>query len=358
MKKIVLVAVLVIVFLCTFLLVFFTGNDKNEGVNPGETTATGENNESDKLYDYDLGEYVVLSDFPKVSYDNAKVEELVTNTVNQVATSFAEKKEVTDRAVKNGDIVNIDYVGTLDGVAFEGGTDQGYDLTIGSGNFIPGFEEGLIGHNIGEEVKLDLKFPDSYHVEDLKGKAVVFTVKINKINETIVPELTDAMIASLKRDDYKTLDEFKVFIKNLATKEVIWETYVKSCEIKKYPEKEVDSYINNVISNYTIQAQYYNMTLDNLLSAMGFASLDKFKEYVEADVKNTVAMEMVVYQTVREKKIEVSDEEYKVYALELAKENNIASVEEMEKQVEKDYIMTGIYQKKIIDMLYKASKTE
>ena len=358
MKKIVLVAVLVVVFLCTFLLVFFTGNDKNDVANPGETTANGENNDSKKIYDYDLGEYVVLSDFPKVSFDNAKVEELVTNTVKQVATNFAEKKEVTDRAVKNGDIVNIDYVGTKDGVAFEGGTDQGYDLTIGSGNFIPGFEEGLIGHNIGEEVILDLKFPDSYHVEDLKGKAVVFTVKINKITETIVPELTDDMIASLKQDDYKTLDEFKVFIKNLATKEVIWETYVKSCEIKKYPEKEVDSYINNVISNYTIQAQYYNMTLDNLLSAMGFASLDKFKEYVEADVKSTVATEMVVYQTVREKKIEVSDDEYKVFALELAKENNIASVEEMEKQVEKDYIMTGIYQKKIIDMLYKASKTE
>lgn len=358
MKKIVLVAVFVVVFLCTFLLVFFTGNNKNDGVAPGETTANGENNDSKKIYDYDLGEYVVLSDFPKVSFDNAKVEELVTNTVKQVATNFAEKKEVTDRAVKNGDIVNIDYVGTKDGVAFEGGTAQGYDLTIGSGNFIPGFEEGLIGHNIGEEVILDLKFPDSYHVEDLKGKAVVFTVKINKITETIVPELTDDMIASLKQDDYKTLDEFKVFIKNLATKEVIWETYVKSCEIKKYPEKEVDSYINNVISNYTIQAQYYNMTLDNLLSAMGFASLDKFKEYVEADVKSTVATEMVVYQTVSEKKIEVSDDEYKVFALELAKENNIASVEEMEKQVEKDYIMTGIYQKKIIDMLYKANKTE
>lgn len=356
MKKIIMVTVLAVVFLCTFLLIFFTGNDKNDGRIPNGTTANGESN--GKLYDYDLGEYIVLGEFPKVIYDNEKVDELVASTVNQVASNFADKKEVTDRAVKSGDTVNIDYLGKMNGVAFEGGEAKGFDLVIGSNNFIPGFEDGLIGHNIGEEVVLDLKFPDSYHVADLKGKAVVFTVKINKITETIVPELTDAMIDSLKRDEYKTVAEFKSFITDLATKEVIWETYVRSCEIKKYPEKEVDGYVNNVISNYTVQAQYYNMTLENLLSAMGFSSIDGFKEYVETDVKNTVATEMVIYQTVREKKIEVSDDEYKIYALELAKENSIASVEEFEKQVEKDYIMTGVYQKKIINMLYGASKTE
>ncbi len=358
MKKILLVAVLSIVFLCTFLLVFFTGNDKNEGSIPNETTSNGENSENKKMYDYDLGEYVVLGDFPEVTYDSVKVNELVASAVNQVASNFAEKKEVTARAVKNGDTVNIDYVGTMDGVAFEGGTDEGYDLIIGSGNFIPGFEEGLIGHNIGEEVVLDLKFPDSYHVADLKGKAVVFTVKINKITETIIPELKDVMVEALNQEDYKTVAEFKAFVTNLATKEVIWETYVKSCEIKKYPQKEVDGYINNIISNYTLQAQYYNTTLDNLLSAMGFQSLDKFKEYIETDVKNTVATEMVIYQTVREKKIEISDDEYKTFALEIAKENSITSVEELEKQVEKDYIMTGIYQKKLISMLYEASRCE
>ncbi len=356
MKKTVLVAVLVIVFLCTFLLIFFTGNDKNDVVSPDETTANGENNENKKLYDYDLGEYIVLGNFPKVTYDNAKVDELVASTVNQVASNFADKKDVTDRAVRDGDTVNIDYIGTIDGVAFEGGTDKGYDLVIGSKNFITGFEEGLIGHNIGEEVKLDLKFQDDYHVADLKGKAVVFTVKINKITETIVPELTDAMVASLKQDGYKTVEEFKTFITNLATKEVIWETYVKSCEIKKHPEKEVDDYINNVISNYSLQAQYYNTTLETLLSAMGFSSVEQFKEYIEADVRNTVATEMVIYQTVREKKIEVSDDEYKTFALELARENNISSVEELEEQAEKDYIMTEVYQKKIISMLYEASK--
>ena len=356
MKKIILVSVLAVVFLCTFLLIFFTGNDNGNGGTSDETTVNGENNE--KMYDYDLGEYVVLGEFPKVTYDNASVDELVADSVNQIASNFAETKEITDRAVKDGDTVNIDYVGTMDGVAFDGGTDQGYDLVIGSGNFIPGFEDGLIGHTLGEEVVLDLTFPDSYHVADLKGKAVVFTVKINKITESIVPELTDAMVESLEQDDYKTVAEFNAFITDLATKEVIWETYVKSCEIKKYPEKEVDGYINNVISNYTVQAQYYNMTLESLLSIMGFSGLDQFKEYVEKDVKNTVATEMVIYQTVREKKIEVSDEEYSTYALELAEENGIASVEELENQVDEEYIIVSVYQKKLINMLYEASKTE
>ena len=358
MKKIILIAVLAVVFLCTFLLIFFTGNDKNEDGIPNETTVNDENKENVKMYDYDLTEYVTLGAFPKVTCDSAKVDELVASAVKQIASNFAEKKEVTDRAVVNGDIVNIDYAGTMDGVAFDGGTDQGYDLTIGSGNFIPGFEDGLIGHNVGEEVVLNLTFPNSYHVEDLKGKAVVFTVKINKITESIVPELTDTMVASLQRSEYKTVNEFKSFMTTLATREVMWETYVKSCEIKKYPEKEVEGYINNVIESYTTQAQYYNMTLDNLISAIGFSSLDKFREYVEADVKNTVSTEMVVYQTIREKKIEISDEEYKTFALELAKENSIASVEELEKQVEKSYIMMVVYQKKIVNMIYEASKTE
>ncbi|MBR5322134.1 MAG: FKBP-type peptidyl-prolyl cis-trans isomerase [Clostridia bacterium] len=358
MKKILLVAALAVVFLCTFFLIFFTGNDKNIGVTPNETTENGEDKNNEKVYDYDLNEYVTIGAFPKVAYDTAKVDELVSDTINQVASNFAEKKEITDRAVKSGDTVNIDYVGTMDGVAFDGGTDQGYDLVIGSGNFIPGFEDGLIGHSVGEEVVLDIKFPDSYHVADLKGKPVVFTVKINKITETVVPELTDVMVASLQQSNYKTVEEFNLFITNLATREVIWETYVKSCEIKKYPDKEVNRYISNVISNYTIQAQYYSMTLDTLLSAMGFSGLDDFKAYIEGDVKDTVATEMVIYQTVREKKIEISDDEYKTYALEIAKENGISSIEELEKQVDKNYITTGVYQKKIINMLFDASESE
>ena len=177
-------------------------------------------------------------------------------------------------------------------------------------------------------------------------------MKINKITEVTVPELTDSMVESLKRDEYKTVAGLESFLKDLARREVLWEAYVKSCEIKKYPQKEVDTYMNNVISNYTLQAQYYGTTLENLLSAMGFSSLEQFKTYVETDVKNTVATELVIYQTVREKNFEITDDEYKIYALEVATENNIASVAELEKQVAEEYIMTSVYQKKLVDMLY------
>ena len=353
MKKILLEVLFAVVFLCTFLLIFFTGNDKAQFPNEtGDETTAEESDEKAPVYDYDLKEYVTLGSFDSVFVDEERINELVDSAVNSIASNFSEKKEVTDRPIKKGDIANIDYVGKMDGVAFEGGTDTGFDLEIGSGSFIPGFEDGLIGHSVGEEVILQLKFPDNYHAEEMKGKETEFTVKINKITEVTVPELTDSMVESLKRDEYKTVAGLEAFLKDLARREVLWEAYVKSCEIKKYPQKEVDTYMNNVISNYTLQAQYYGTTLENLLSAMGFSSLEQFKTHVEADVKNTVATELVIYQTVREKKIEITDDEYKIYALEVATENNIASVAELEKQVAEEYIMTSVYQKKLVDMLY------
>lgn len=349
MKKILLVAICVVVFISAFLLIFLTGNDKQPEVNGGDETS----NENAKPFDYDLEEYITLGSFPSVSIEQSKVDELIKSVKDSIAKQHAENKEVTDRAVQNGDTVNIDYVGTMDGVAFEGGTDTGADLVIGSGSFIPGFEDGLIGKKLGEEVVLDLTFPENYY-EDLAGKSVVFTVKINKITESVIPELTDAMIADLKSADYKTVEEFDSFINVLAKKNVIWQTYVESCKVIKHPEKEVNNIYNNIISNYESQAKYYGTTLDYLVSAMGYPSLAKFKELMMEEAKGSVEAEMVIYQTVRKYNITVSDEEYKTYALEFAETNGLTSVEEMEKQMDKEYIMLNVYQLKMIDMAYNA----
>lgn len=348
MKKLITVLAFFVLFVCAFLFIIFGGKKDDLG-----NTDTQKENIP---YNYDLSEYVTLGEYPNIKVDPARVDELVATAVDALAQNFAEQKEVIDRPIKNGDTANIDYVGTLDGVAFNGGTAQGTDLVIGSGNFIDGFEDGLIGHSVGEEVKLDLTFPESYHSAELAGKSVVFTVKINKITESIVPELNDTMILALKRDEYKTVEEFNAFIRKMATENVIWESYVASCEVKKYPEKEVAEYTEKIVSNYSAQASYYNTTLETLISSMGFSSVDQFKEYAEDSAKGTVKAEMIMYHTARTQNITVSDEEYKTMGLEIAKENEYESVEKMEEALGKEYILLSIYQKKMIDTVYNTVK--
>lgn len=145
-----------------------------------------------------LGEYKGIA----VTVTEASVtDEEVENQIQQVLNSKAEYREV-DRAAQTGDQVNIDYKGLLDGEAFEGGTAEGYDLTLGSGSFIDGFEDGLVGAVKGDQKDLNLTFPDPYPKNpDLAGKAVVFEVTVNAVKERSVPELTDEFVASVSPDD-------------------------------------------------------------------------------------------------------------------------------------------------------------
>lgn len=344
MKKIIPIIIFAVVFISTFLLIFFTGNGKADDT-------PGANNTDNIPYNYDLKEYITLGSFPKVSIDEKKIDKIVDDNVKQLASNFAEKKDVTDRAVKEGDTVNMDYVGTLDGVAFEGGTDSGADLVIGSGSFIPGFEAGLIGHSIGEEVKLDLTFPTNYHNEEMAGKSVVFTVKINKITESIIPELTDTMVQALNMPNCQTVDAFNQYVKKNATDSVIWEAYLESCSVIKYPEAEVKKYTDNIIANYTAQANYYNINLASLVSAMGYSSVEQFTNYAREASEQSVKAEMTVYRTVRDNGITVSDGEYQTLGLTVAKASNYESLEKMEEENGRDYIMLSVYQLKIIEAI-------
>ena len=148
--------------------------------------------------DVTLGEYkgvAIEKNVEKVT-DEA-VDARIQNDVERASTT----QDVTDRAVENGDIVNLDYAGSVDGVAFEGGTAQGQSLTIGSGMFIPGSEEQMVGMNIGEERDLSVKFPEQYHADNLAGKDAVFHVKVNGIQTKVRPELDDDFAADVSEFD-------------------------------------------------------------------------------------------------------------------------------------------------------------
>ena len=160
----------------------------------------------------ELGEYKGLKAEKEVV---AVTAEEVEAEINRKLDDNARIVEVDDRAVANGDIVTIDYEGFNDGVAFDGGKSEEFDLTIGSGQFIPGFEEKIIGHNIGEEFDIDVTFPEEYHAEDLAGKPVVFKIKLHGIKVRELPELDDEFIKDIS--EFDTVDELKADIEKKMT---------------------------------------------------------------------------------------------------------------------------------------------
>lgn len=163
---------------------------------------------------------VTLGDYKGIKLDKVEYNVTVDDVqaeIDRTRKQAGRRVEVTDRAVENGDIVNLDYSGSADGVKFDGGTAQGQELVIGSGSFIPGFEDGMVGMNVGETKDITVKFPENYHAENLAGKDAVFTVTVNKIEKEELPELNDEFAKEVSKFD--TLDEYRADVEKRLTEE-------------------------------------------------------------------------------------------------------------------------------------------
>ncbi|MBO4396161.1 MAG: trigger factor [Eubacterium sp.] len=161
---------------------------------------------------------VKLGDYSKVTVTKREVkvtDEDVENEINRVREQNSRIVEITERAVQDGDIVNIDFDGYVDDKAFDGGKGEDYDLTIGSHSFIDNFEEQLIGKNIGDEIDVNVTFPENYHEKSLKGKPALFKVKINKISEKQLPELDDEFAEEVS--EFDTLEEYRADVRKTIT---------------------------------------------------------------------------------------------------------------------------------------------
>ena len=244
----------------------------------------------DNLEDYvRLGEYqnLTVEEEPKAEVTEEDVDSYIER---QLINNYDPVEVTEDRAVQENDTVNIDYAGYLDGEAFDGGTAQDQDLLIGSGSFIDGFEDGLIGHKKGETVSLDLTFPEDYSPNpDLAGQAVVFEVTINSISEPAA--LTDEWAAA--NTDYATAEEFRNAQKELLIQQAgsDYESQVKSdlfqqvmdnSEVKDYPEEELEELKADIESQMDQMYQaYYGMTLDEALEAQGISKEEAEQSYDE-----------------------------------------------------------------------------
>ena len=264
-----------------------------------------------------LGEYqnLEISEAPKQEV----TEEVLENNIHYLLLKKYKPVEVTeDRAVQQDDTVNIDYTGYMDGEAFEGGADTGADLLIGSGQFISGFEDGLVGHKKGEEVTLDLTFPDPYKSnESLSGKAVQFKVKINKISAA--PELTDAWVA--ENTEFKTVDEFKKDQKKLIqtsldidyegkVKADLFALVVENSEILKYPEKLMEetkvTVKEQLNSMYQMQA---GITFDDYVKSQGLSEED-VDQGLEDSAKQYLTQNLIVQALMDAEGMEFTEKEY------------------------------------------------
>ena len=244
----------------------------------------------DNLEDYvTLGEYqnLTVEEEPKSEVTEEDVDSYIER---QLINNYDPVEVTEDRTVQENDTVNIDYAGYLDGEAFDGGTAQDQDLLIGSGSFIDGFEDGLIGHKKGETVSLYLTFPEDYSPNpDLAGQAVVFEVTINSISEPAA--LTDEWAAA--NTDYATAEEFRNAQKELLIQQADsdYESQVKSdlfqqvmdnSEVKDYPEEELEELKADIESQMDQMYQaYYGMTLDEALEAQGISKEEAEQSYDE-----------------------------------------------------------------------------
>lgn len=271
---------------------------------------------------------------------------------------------VTDRAVKKGDLVNIDFEGFIDGVAFEGGKGEKYDLEIGSKTFIDTFEDQIIGKNIGDEFDVNVTFPENYDKEELASKPATFKVKINEINEKILPELNDEFVQDTT--EFETLKDYKKDIKSKLTamkkeeadkkmKETVLEALIEKVEVD-IPEAMIELEIDNKINEFRNGIGAQGLTLDAYLNYMG-QSLENMREayriICEKQVKGRLALEAVA----EAEKVKVSEKDIDAELTRIAEAYRIdkEKIESIFGEEEKENIIKDLKTQKALDFLVKNS---
>ena len=224
--------------------------------------------------------------------------------------------EVTDRAAAMGDTANIDYEGSIDGVAFDGGKGEGHDLKLGSGSFIPGFEDQIVGKNIGEEFDVNVSFPEDYHAAELAGKAAVFKTKLNAIKSEELPEADDEFAKDVS--EFDTLDEYKADIKAKLAKrnedkaEAEFENAIAEALIEKLvaeiPEPMFEAETENYVRDYDTRLRQSGLDLQTYFKYTGL-TLDALRAEMRPQAEKQVKIRLSLEKIAELEAVEISDKE-------------------------------------------------
>lgn len=313
-----------------------------------------------------LGEYKeIIVEMSPVVVEDSEVEQNIQSVLN----ANAEKVEITDRVIQNGDIVNIDFEGKLDGVPFDGGAsaEGGHDLEIGSKSFIEGFEEALVGVASGETKDLELQFPDPYtNNPELSGADVVFTTTVNSIANYVVPELTEELLVTISPET-KTIEEYKQSIHNKilesktlqykdAVSEKAFRQIVESSKISDPPESMVDEFAQRTITMFESYANASQQTLEEFITMSLQQTMEDFeKENIE--VATLSAKDNLVFMAIAKAEgINPTDEDITNFAETEFAAAGAPSVEEYVEQVGKSVIENFLMAMNVYDYLGEKAK--
>ena len=324
--------------------------------------------------EYDISDYLDIKDedYKNLTIQAAPAQKVTDEEVNEeIANAFEYLEDhddlvekITKGKVKTGDTVNIDYVGTKDGEAFDGGTAEGYDLEIGSGSFIDGFEDGLIGKEIGSEVDLNLTFPEDYGVEELNGADVVFHVTLNYISK--MPELTDELAKKLSGDEYDNVEDYVESVRSdlqagydeeyrNGVYAQIMEKLTELYPLEEYPEENIQYNMDNIMAQYIEPyASMYGMSVEDFIAAAyGGVTEEEFREQqLLPAAQSNLSQEMILTAIGELEGITMSDEELDKLLQEYADEYGV-TVEELIEGTDKETIRNSELQRKVMEWLYE-----
>jgi trigger factor len=263
---------------------------------------------------------VELGEYKGLKYEMESVEvtdDEINDEIDRMRKQYADLETVEGEA-KDGDTVKIDYEGFKDGVAFEGGKADGYNLKLGSGSFIPGFEDQLIGCKAGDEKELNLTFPEDYHAEDLKGAAVVFKVTVHEVTREVLPELDDDFAKDTNIPNVETVDDLKKTVMERleaakksqaesAADEKLFEQLSENTKVDM-PDALVDDEANNQIQQMAAQIQQYGLSFSQYLQMMG-KTIDDLRADYRENAEKSVKLRLALNKIAEVENLEATDED-------------------------------------------------
>ena len=272
-------------------------------------------------------DYVTLPEnFASLTFKRSEIEpteEELQSEIDSLLSDHTTEKQVTDRAAADGDTVNIDYAGSVDGVAFSGGTYSGYSLTLGSGTFIDGFEDQIVGYTPGETFDVTVTFPEGYsdstdsegNTVVLSGKKAVFSVTLNYISEKVLPELTDAWVAENygESDDVHTVEELKALYQkmlyNTNLQNAIMDDLLANSTFKELPSEITSYYIRMFLNYYNQYATAYGMDLNAFAQTQGYTDADAMLAASDAYFEHLAKQDLILQAVAETKSLAPTQEE-------------------------------------------------
>ncbi|MBE7090265.1 MAG: trigger factor [Clostridiales bacterium] len=313
---------------------------------------------------------VKLGAYKGITYKK-NVYNVTDEDVNEELTRLQERNsrlvDVTDRAVADGDTVIIDYSGSVDGVKFQGGTAEKQSLVIGSKTFIPGFEEQVIGMNIGEDRDINVKFPEEYHAEELKGKDAVFAIKLHEIKAKELPEINDEFIKdavgteSVEAYKAETKARLEKQAQDRADRELedeIIKNITKNTEVE-IPEALIENQKDRMVQEMEYRLSYQGLKLDDYLKYIG-KTMDDFRADYTEQATEYVKSQLVIEQIIADEKVDATEEDVEARVAEMAKAQGkeIPDVKKHMNARQLDYIKNDIIIKKLFDLLKSGNTIE